>query len=211
MARRIASMIRSGTLDMFSDFQGRCMTRTAPEEANLCAYWDDQDVTNAEFVRTYMSKDFPGQSFVRRLEAEHEQVEVRSVPKILPTQKIEESGNNVRHYDDLYGFRGTNPKVYYVSPWEFIRYWEVLEVPTKKENPDTKTSSDNTFRAISPKRKSRRADSKALDSAKQGSATHVNNPFPFEESDDLIRYPEMEGEINLRNAWHKAASKRTNR
>jgi hypothetical protein len=30
------------------------MARTAPEETNLAANWHEQDVTNAEFMRTYI-------------------------------------------------------------------------------------------------------------------------------------------------------------
>ena len=26
-----------------------------------------------------------------------------------------------------YGFRGTHPSVYYLSPWEFVMWWEVVE------------------------------------------------------------------------------------
>ena len=26
-----------------------------------------------------------------------------------------------------YGFRGSHPSVYYLSPWEFVMWWEVVE------------------------------------------------------------------------------------
>ena len=44
---------------VFTDFQHRCMTRTALEECNLSANWDEHDVKKAEFVRTFQSNSFP--------------------------------------------------------------------------------------------------------------------------------------------------------
>ena len=41
------------------DFQNRCMRRTAPEEWNLSANYHEQDPTAAEFLRTYVSIEFP--------------------------------------------------------------------------------------------------------------------------------------------------------
>ena len=38
--------------------------------------------------------------------------------------------------------------------------------------------------------------------------TEPEDNFPFEESDDLIRYPEIEGDIVLRNTWYGSALKR---
>eukprot|EP00972_Heterocapsa_arctica_P095031 14016740-Heterocapsa_arctica.AAC.1 len=60
------------------------MTRTAPEEWNLAANWHEQDVMNAEFLRTYMSENFAGGQLVRRLEAEKAQLEKRQCHKLVP-------------------------------------------------------------------------------------------------------------------------------
>ena len=45
---------------MLIDQQHRCMRRTAPEEWNLAVNYHEQDVTTAEFIRTYMSIAFNG-------------------------------------------------------------------------------------------------------------------------------------------------------
>lgn len=45
---------------ILQDLQHRCIARTMPEETNVAANWDEQDVTNAEFIRTYQTADFQG-------------------------------------------------------------------------------------------------------------------------------------------------------
>ena len=45
---------------MLIDQQHRCMRRTAPEEWNLAVNYHEQDVTVAEFIRTYRSIVFNG-------------------------------------------------------------------------------------------------------------------------------------------------------
>ena len=89
------------------------MTRTAPEEANPLAYWDDQDVTNTKFPRTYMSREFAGKVFVRRVDAEQNKLDSRTLPKILPLRTDVNAVKSVQHVDDLYGFRGSSRNVYY--------------------------------------------------------------------------------------------------
>ena len=48
------------TNKLFVDMQHRCVARPAAEEWTLAAYQHQQDVTNAEFIRTFMSVQFPG-------------------------------------------------------------------------------------------------------------------------------------------------------
>ena len=39
------------------------------------------------------------------------------------------------HIEEIYGYRGRDERVYYLNPWEFTMYWEVLPVPS----PNVKT------------------------------------------------------------------------
>ena len=109
-----------------TEMQNRCMSRTAPEETNLCANWNGQDVTKAEFLRTFMSITFPGNLLVRRLEAEKRRIEERHIRCVLPPP-AEDDDVYVKMFDDCYGFRGTDPRVYYLSPWEFLMRWEIIK------------------------------------------------------------------------------------
>ena len=50
------------------NFHHSTTSRPATEETLLSMYVDDQDVTNAEFLRLYVSKDFYGSCLLRALE-----------------------------------------------------------------------------------------------------------------------------------------------
>ena len=119
---------------LLTDFQHRMMTRTAPEETNLAAYWHDHDPTTAEFNRTYRSEDFHGGQLVQRLEQEEKHAAQHEWQKVVPKAHGRGSGQEdlVRHSVDFYGFRGTHPAVYYLSPWEFVKLWEVVPLPRPK-------------------------------------------------------------------------------
>jgi hypothetical protein len=45
-----------------------CCSRPIAEEWNLATFWHPQDVTNAEFQRTWMSVVFPGAQLRAKLE-----------------------------------------------------------------------------------------------------------------------------------------------
>ena len=96
----------------FSDMFHRCCSRPTAEEWNLAAFWHPQDVTNAEFQRTWRSVAFPGAQLVHRLEHEMSSTAKSTVTKLLPPPKdaTEDASNEViiRHFPDLYGFRGPN-------------------------------------------------------------------------------------------------------
>lgn len=117
------------------DLQHRCMARVAPEEWNLAANWDEHDVTNAEFIRTYRSHDFFGGLLLRRLESELSASGDRCVKKLLPSVPADQAPEELylRCFDDIYGFRGNGQghsrQVYYLSPWEFLMWWECLPLP----------------------------------------------------------------------------------
>ena len=54
---------------MFTDLETKGTLRTAPETFNLAANLHDQDIMNAEFIRTFQSVSFPGRAFLNRQEA----------------------------------------------------------------------------------------------------------------------------------------------
>ena len=55
---------------VFTDVFHRCTSRPAAEEYNLVAFASEQDVTNAEFIRTFSNRDFYGGALLRRLQLE---------------------------------------------------------------------------------------------------------------------------------------------
>ena len=127
---------------VFTDVHHRCMARPAAEEWTLAAYFHEQDVTNAEFVRTYMSATFPGGQLVKRLDDEMNRVAQRTAVKLLPVRVTAETKGEadlvLRHFPDLYGYRGYLPDyeaVYYLNAWEFIMLWEISRLPRPAKVP----------------------------------------------------------------------------
>ena len=48
----------------------------------------------------------------------------------LPVRKDPVRGEVIRtyHLEEIYGYRGQDPRVYYLNPWEFVMFWEVEAV-----------------------------------------------------------------------------------
>jgi hypothetical protein len=115
-----AQMNRART-KMVADLHHRSMVRVVPEEFNLAANYHPQDVTNSEYVRTYMSQIFPGGRLSLRLQAEKSR-DQRAGRYVLPSLTKEVDAREIfsKMFDDLYGFRGNDARVYYLNPWEFV-------------------------------------------------------------------------------------------
>ena len=121
---------------MLTDLQHRCMRRTAPEEWNLATNYNEQDVTAAEFIRTYQSIAFTGKRLLEKEEAAKKN-QTSTCMKVVPPLSKGDSDKEVwlQVFTDLYGFRGHNPKnpgVFLLSPWEFLMHWECLRLPKPK-------------------------------------------------------------------------------
>ena len=130
--------LHRATHRLMIDMQHRCMTRPAAEEWNLATYWHDQDMTSADYLRTYMNVSFPGGQLVRRLDDEMRRTSERVVLKVMPvvskgTGKDDDDDDVVvKHFTDLYGYRGSlvhNEPVFYLNPWGFLMLWEIVRLP----------------------------------------------------------------------------------
>ena len=112
---------------MFTDLETKGTLRTAPETFNLAANLHDHDILNAEFVRTFRNADFPGGAFMRR----HEAVMKQSDQQVAAVSRLPRKPHRNSMYQttsanwvDLYGFRSKHDRVHYLSPWEFLMWWE---------------------------------------------------------------------------------------
>lgn len=123
---------------MITDLNHRCTMRTAPEEFNLAANNDKHDHMNAEFIRSYRAATFPGVRFVRLLESELNRTQTRVRHGFLPVRAEPVNKEMIRtyHLEEIYGYRGCDERVYRLSPWEFVMFWEVYRVPTPKAKSD---------------------------------------------------------------------------
>ena len=76
---------------MFGDLEFRGHVRPATEEFNFAGSHHPQDVTNAEFMRTFRNVTLPGGQLVRRLKDEMQREAERIVLKVRPSQKMQVS------------------------------------------------------------------------------------------------------------------------
>ena len=190
------------------DMQHRCMTRPATEEWNLAAFQCEHDVTNAEFIRTFRSVDFVGGQLVARLEAEMKRVAEQPVSKAVnaPRQGKRRPGEELvlRHFPDLYGYRGNLPEaaaVYYLNPWEFVMLWDVMRLPTPCLTEDKRRQGPPalTIWEVRPD----------IENGVLGE--YVLNPVAvqyYARFEDVLFYPDTPGRLNLRHTWYMQRRKR---
>ena len=119
------------------DFHHSTTSRPATEETALSMYVDEHDVMSAEFVRLYRSQDFYGSVLLRALEREeasHADSQA-SARRMLPKIKddIGDAEIMLRSFDDLYGYRPRHQHIFYLSPWEFTMWWEVLPADSARD------------------------------------------------------------------------------
>ena len=110
--------------------ESKGILRTAPEEFLLASQYRPHDELFAEFVRTFRHTFFYGIHYINRFDALAKEEKSVATSVVLP--KIASSPHAVDQVS-LYGFRGMDPRVYYLSPWGFIQWWypHRLRAPSK--------------------------------------------------------------------------------
>ena len=116
---------------MLGDLEYRGHVRPATEESNLAANYKEKDVCFAEFIRTFETQAFYGGSLLQRsrreletVASEHTTCHRVRVPMPGSRQKDQADVN----FDDSYGFRGNDARVYFLNPWEFTKIWCLEEL-----------------------------------------------------------------------------------
>eukprot|EP00435_Cladocopium_sp_Y103_P054372 s3057_g17.t1 len=82
----------------------------------LAGFWDHVEQTSAECIRSFPVVPFVGSEWLTLQDAftEHKHKVEKQTPRKLHFKVSE-----------LYGWRGADPRVYYLSPWEFVKWWDV--------------------------------------------------------------------------------------
>ena len=115
---------------MAKDLELNGVLRGSPEVTNLSVNMTKNDNLFQECIRTFLEASFPGGAFLDRLEAETNGVGgeiVRRIPKSRgPTSK---PGYMSAPLVDAYGFRGQDPRVLFLCPFEFFMCWDIQRVP----------------------------------------------------------------------------------
>ena len=77
-----------------------------------------------------------GHELLQRLEFELSTERSRTKTKVIPTTDSSSRHKPLKHFDDLYGYRGSHHSVFWLSPWEFVSLWEVVEKTSALEIKD---------------------------------------------------------------------------
>ena len=118
------------TQRIVSDCYAKGLVRGAGEVVNLADHADKAKVTSAELVATSNYATFAGGAFLHAVEHGHNPagsklakglVHVSGAPTEEPVQ--------IKKLGICYGVRGNDPELKYLSPYEFVRHWEVIRCP----------------------------------------------------------------------------------
>ena len=88
----------------------------------LASQYSPFDELSAEFIRAFRHELFFGKYFLDRYDVVYNKQDA-TIDKCLPKNQIQKGCRDVV---SLYGLRGTNPRLYYMSPWEFTQWWEPM-------------------------------------------------------------------------------------
>jgi len=114
---------------MLTDLEMKGVLREAQASFNLCANLRPDDVLFQECIRTFMTVSLPGCAFMQRLHLELDGVGGDLSLKVPPTKRpglIARNGS--APIVDVYGFRGMDPRIHLLSPFEFMMHWGVEPV-----------------------------------------------------------------------------------
>ena len=100
---------------MLGDLEYRGTIRPTTEEFQLAGQWEETNVASAEFLTTAETVKFLGYKVTRRGE---------EIERVL----LHKAAWKEIDVLDLYGVRGKNEAVYYLSPWELVKWWKVEKV-----------------------------------------------------------------------------------
>ena len=105
---------------MFTVLESKGILRTATEEFALSAKYHAQDDLSAECIRTCRSEPFHGSKFLTRVEAVAQGAKKMEIKTLLPDAKY---GTPSLDVVSMYGFRPKEKDLWYLSPWEFTRWF----------------------------------------------------------------------------------------
>ena len=97
--------------------------RSGVEEYMLSSQYNPFDELAAEFIRTFEHEYFFGKYFLDRYDAVYNKQDA-TIDKCLPKNQLVKGCRDVV---SLYGFRCTDPRLCFMSPWEFTQWWAPMQ------------------------------------------------------------------------------------
>ena len=115
---------------LFTNLEGKGILRSGVEECMLASEYSPSDELSAEFIRTFRHNFFFGRYYLERYDKVHEK-EDPTIDKCLP-KNLNKKG--CMDTVSLYGLRCTDPRLYYMSPWEFVQWWAPVHTRAPSKN-----------------------------------------------------------------------------
>ena len=159
---------------VFGDLEFRCSVRPVTEEFMLAGFSNMTDPTTAECIRSFPVVPFVGMDWVSVLDS---LTEVRH--KVQPPN----SHKTTIKASEIYGWRGTDERVFHLSPWEFIKWWSL-----KKLQPPTKNATEDG-QGLSVWVSRQGSDKKPLDGWQYGRDYVWKHPLPNARAANIVRMP----------------------
>ena len=123
---------RRHTQRFLSDSQARGTARGGVEVVNLICNHTEHDVTAAESLKSAITTNFGGKHFVAVLETmclkQRATSMIRHVPLRVTKHGKFSTLQPVPNIATMYGYRGTDPRVHFLSAYEFVSGWTVAPV-----------------------------------------------------------------------------------
>ncbi|CAL1144306.1 unnamed protein product, partial [Cladocopium goreaui] len=163
---------------VFGDLEFRCSVRPVTEEFMLAGFSNMTDPTTAECIRSFPVVPFVGIEWVGILDLV---TDIRH--KVQPPNPHKSTLKS----SEVYGWRGTDARVFHLSPWEFIKWWSL-----KKLQPPTKNATEDG-QGLSVWVSKQGTDRKPVDGWQYGRDYIWKHPLPNSRAANLVRLPQCNG------------------
>ena len=105
---------------VFGDLEFRCSARPMTEEFMLAGFGDLHEPTSAECIRSFPVTPFVGADWLQVLDAAFELYHKVGGANRRPKAEFKTA--------EIYGWRGRDIRVHFLSPWEFVKWWTVQKL-----------------------------------------------------------------------------------
>ena len=97
----------------------------------LAGFATSTEPTSAECIRSFPVAPFVGTEWLSILD---------NFTETRQRVKPSKPNSSTIKFSEVYGWRGTDPRVWYLSPWEFVKWWTVKKLqPPHGENAESDT------------------------------------------------------------------------
>ena len=178
---------------LMSDAYGKGIVRGQVENTNLRAYAKENDVTFAESFRTCQTESFYGREYVDMVQRINDKkiIERRAIFGEVDMRNKRKKRVTFRDVALLYGHRpcehqGEMSEVWYLSPYEFVMYWEPVLLTYPRTLDDEESKECHAY---------------LTDAGRQKLSTKMQNSHGNGDKEDMIPGEDYEVKEGQRGEW----------